>query len=514
MIASRTVSRGALALALASSASLAACSSSGVTLEVALDLPAKASLGPYESGRVAFVRVGVDGTERLDEVFQDLDLTARSATFEEYPIERSVRVVVSGIDELGNTVAYGEADAAIGTDDVSVSVPFRRALAYVIHRDICDGGCADGQICADPGDGHRCLPVLPETDCIPVTGCAIEAEVCVRVGTVLSCEPPYAGGGLGTSKVYAIDVSSKVLVDVITLPIPTAIPLSITNKGGEGVWVTLQDGAESKATFLSSSTHQWSAPIGLHPGAEFAIGAPGQAYLVAAGGGQLAVHDAASGAEVRKVPVGGRVLDGVIGGALRDKALIVTSDTLAKLDLEAPETAIALNPGELVGASGAALSPDGRFVYVTSRANGQLIAFDMISGGSALLGTGFASPVRELVFSERAQMVLGILASDPSVFVGAFSLIDKSSFPAAEAIGTLPEAGGMASVAGGTRVIVVSAGTSTGSAGFTVVDPIPSETPTGSTVTYLRDPTDTYTQGGNQFRQRYRPHKVAGLYGQ
>ncbi len=492
---------------------LAACSSSGVTLDVSLGLPAKGTLDPFQAGRISFVRVSVDGSERLDEVAQDLDVSARSASFTDYPVERPVRVVARGLDELGNTVAYGEADTTVGTDDVQLEVPFRRALAYVIHRDICDGGCAAGEICANPGDGHRCLPSLAEAEC---GGCdAPASDVCVRLdNSGPRCVGPYGGGALGASRVYAIDVSSKVLVDVIPLPIPTAIPLEITSKGGEGVWVALQDGAQSKATFLSSSTHEWTAPFDLHLAAEFVIGAPNQKYVVAAGGGLLAVHDGQTGAKVREVPVGGRVLDGVIGGASADKALLVTSETLAKFDLEAPEEGVALNPGELTGASGAALSPDRRFAYVASRANGAVLAFDLTSGGSASLGNPFLAPVRELVFSERGQMLLGILASDPSVFVGSYDLINKAGFPLEDAVGTLPLAGGMASAAGGTRVIVVSAGTSTGSAGFTVVDPVRSEVPTGSTVTYLRDPTDTYTEGGNTFRQRYRPHRVAALYGQ
>lgn len=490
---------------------LGACSSSGVTVDVSLDAPQKSGLSPFESGsRLAFVRVGVDGADRFDEVYQDLDPGTRSASFTEYPVDRAVRVVANGFDELGNVVAYGELRTEVASDDLAIGVAFRRPLAYVIHRDICDGGCAADEVCGNSGDGHRCLPSLEGAMC---GGCGTTGQVCARLDNGPRCVGTYAGGSQGVSRVYALDASSKALVDVITVPSPTMVPQSITNSGGDGVWVSFLDGGQPKAAFLSSSTHQWSTPFDLHAGAHYVIGAPGQPYVVAAGGGFVVAHAVEGGQEVRRVPVGGRILDGVIGGA-GDKVLLVTSETLALLDLEVIEEAVALNPGELIGSAGVALSGDGRFAYVSSSSDGRIVAFDLISGGSLNFAERFEVPVRDLVFSERGAMVLGLLTSEPSVFVGAYSVPDQAAFPSDQSIGTLPLPGGLAASAGGSRVVVVSAGTSTGSAGLTVIDPVAGLVPTGSTILYPRDPTDTYTEGGNTFRQRYRPHRVAALYGQ
>lgn len=504
------MSRAALATTL-TCALMAACGSSEVAIDVAFDLPTKGVLSPYDpAARITRVRVEVDGAERLDEVAQDLDATTRAARFEGYPIERDIRVLATGYDEIGNVVAFGEAAASVETDDLEVTVSFRRSLAYVIHRDICDGGCGEGEICANGGGGHRCLPSLEEAAC-GMRGCdATRSEVCVRLEAGPSCRGSYGGGSQGVERIYALDLNTKVLVDAVGVPRAGLRPLSITSQGGDGVWVALREGTKTLAAFLSSSTHIWSTPFELHLGADYLISGPGLGFVVAAGGGFITAHDPQTGAQVRKIPVGGRVVDGVVSG---EKVLIATSDTLALVDLEVADAAIAVNPVDVLSPSGVALSSDGRTAYVTSAATGVLIAYDMRVGGAVKYDAAFPIPVRDLVFSDRGEMLLGIHATDPNTFVNGYNLPDSQPFPAAESVGTLPLPGGIAAGASGSRVIVVSAGTSTGSAGFTILDPQPGESPTGSTILYPRDPIETFTEGGNTFRQRYRPAKVAALYG-
>jgi DNA-binding beta-propeller fold protein YncE len=483
-----------------------ACSSAGVTVDVTLAPPNKASLSPFDAAaRLSFVRVQVDGSERLDEAAVDLAPGAQAASFVEFPVDREVRVIATGYDELGNVAAYGEAEAVVESDDLAVAVPFRRALAYVIHRDICDGGCGEGFVCANPGDGHRCLAAAA-CECR-------DGEVCGVTDIGAQCVRPYGGASAGARRVYAIDLNTKALVDVLSLPVPDARAVSITAESGDGVWVTLEAPTQSSAVFLSSSTHEWSAPLPLQLGAEHSMSARGLPYVVGSGGGFIRVVDRATGAQVTQVPVGGRVRDGVIGGN-DDKALVVTSETLALLDLEDPASAVAVNPGDLPGSSGAALSADRRFAYVTSSVDGTVIIFDLVLGSSRVLGGQFVVPVQNLVYSQRGEMLLGILTSEPSVFVGAFNVPDQVGLPVDKAVGTLPLPTGVAVGPAGARVIVVSAGTSTGSAGLTLVDPVLGEEPTGSTVSYLRDPTETYVERGATLRQRFRPYKVAALYGQ
>jgi hypothetical protein len=230
-----------------------ACSSSGVTVDVTLAPPSKASLSPFDAAaRLAFTRVLVDGSERLDEAAADLAPGVQVASFVEFPVDRDVRVSATGYDELGNVVAYGEADTTIESEDVAVAVPFRRALAYVIHRDICDGGCAEGQVCGNPGDGHRCLPAAT---------CACgDAETCAVTDIGAQCVRTYGGASAGAQRVYAVDLNTKALVDVLSLPVPGARAVSITAEAGDGVWITLEAPTQSSAVFLSSSTHEWSAP--------------------------------------------------------------------------------------------------------------------------------------------------------------------------------------------------------------------------------------------------------------
>jgi len=491
------------------------CGGSGVTIDVALDLPTKDVLSPYHpSARLAYVRVTADGAERLDDVAKDIDLAARSVTFESYPVSRLTRVQVQGYDALGTLVAFGQLDAQVDTDDLSLTIPFRRTLAYVTHRDICDGGCAEGLVCANPGDGHRCVTPAATGACGASCN-AREQEVCALPAPMSgpACMRPYGGGARGAHVIYAIDVSSKTLVDVIDLPAADQTAVNITAKGGAGVWVTLASPGKSSAAFLSSATNTFAPSVDLPNGIEYVLGSPDTKYVAGGGGGNLYVFDETTGAEARKVPLGGRILDGVIGGG-GSKALFVTSAGLAQMDLEAPQEADPNSPGDVVGASGVATSDDGRFAYVTSGADGRVFVFDLVAGGSLLFENRFLATVRNMVFSAHAQIVLGIQVNAPSQRVFAYSIDDRSGFPVDRGISILPEARGIASGALGRRVVIVSAGTSTGSSGLTVVDPVPDQEPTGSTVLYPRDPTDSYLEGTVMSFQRYRPDRVAILNGQ
>ena len=134
----------------------------------------------------------------------------------------------------------------------------------------------------------------------------------------------------------------------------------------------------------------------------------------------------------------------------------------------------------------------------------------------SVLGGSFSGVVENAVYSDKSLSVLAIQRNPAENIsrVLSYSVLGRDGLGLANAVGTLSEPSGIAAGPGGRRVIVVSAGTSTRSAGLTVIDTDLDLGPDGSTTRYPLDPDDTFvTPAGFTERQRYRPNKVAVLYG-
>ena len=117
-----------------------------------------------------------------------------------------------------------------------------------------------------------------------------------------------------------------------------------------------------------------------------------------------------------------------------------------------------------------------------------------------------------------SESLLCIEAGDEltdSFRVHAFIVAASRGFQAESAVSTLPGASGISAAPGGSRLVVVSVGTTTAAAGLTMIDARLDPGPDGSTATYPLDPDDKFTilNSKVEVRQRYHPQKVAVLYG-
>jgi DNA-binding beta-propeller fold protein YncE len=483
----------------------AACGDATVEVAVNLQVPSKAVLSPFDpSARLSIVRVSIDGSERLDEVSTMLAPGETRAVFSGYPADRSVTIRVEGFDRLGSLVAFARSVVAIEGDDLEIPIAFRRTLAYIAHRPVCGGGCSQGSECVDLQEGYACREI--------VMGCGTCSGACVEFRGSPQCRAIFSRSTPAARTIYVVDLATRSLVDEVEIPGADPRVTGLSPIGGEGVLVTYNDGLNGFIAILSASDGTFAKTIMLPRPHEIGVLAAGERYGAAAGGGVVSVIDFEQQSVTKSVPLGGKVLDAVIGGEGK-KAVFITSSGIALLDLTDAEAAVPLSPGEVAGASGVGVSGDGNTAFITSSQDRRLYELDLLEGGMAPNNDadGFAALVGAAAFSERSGLVLAIQAGEMGARVFPYDTIGRAGGPAV--IGTLPVPADIASGPDGRRLIVVSTGTSSASSGLTIVDADPVLAPQGSTVGYPRDPDDVFLQGTTEIHQRYQPFKVTALYG-
>ena len=486
---------------------LLGCSEPSVDVTIQLASSSQENLEPFSA--LSKIRVSIDGPERFDDAIIDLQSSDRKATFTQYPRDRTVQVEVRGFDAQGILRAYGRYnDLSLGSENLTVEVPFRKMLAYVIHSSICDGSCPEGEACVNTGSGFTCTE---ESD---QCGACDENSSCVFDLRVPRCIENYQGSNLGPGQIYVLDATSRKLIEKVALPMPGAIARSVRADQGDNILVTFEAGTKSYVGILSQSDHSWRT-VEFNRSIEIAfIGSGGLG--VAAGSGSIMFFEVETGKVLAQTEqaVAGRILDGAVGDSGR-KAIIIMSRSPGALLVDFGRQEI-FPPGEIGGASGVGMSEDGRVAYITSDSTKNIRALDMRTSGLTALPGEFGGFPGISVYSEAVSGLLSIYADEEvniSRLIG-YSVSGRRAFEPGTDVNLLPHPRGIASVPGGRRVIVVSAGTSTESAGLTIIDPDLETGLDASTVSYPKDPDDTYVNLLGEYEsQRYRPEGVAVSYG-
>ncbi len=481
---------------------LCACGG-GVDLTVELATSSAADLDPFQVPNLTTIRVRVDGTERTDDATRALGPGERSVVFEALPGDREVRVQVEGFDSEGNLLAFGRADAVQLDGDVTASVPFRRHLAFVTHKPICDATCRTGEVCADAGEGARCVP-----EASGCAGCGAD-QVCVMERRGPTCERAYTGRSKGPGVVYALDVMTRSLVRRIALPGTDPRGRGVTSADGRAMVLTWSDQGQGFVGLLSLDDGSLRA-LPMPVSQDLAVLGP-SGVGAAAGGGRVLIFKE-DGSVLADKPAAGRALAGAVGaGGRRAVFAMSASPGVLIVDLEDPAAPL-IPPGSIAGATGLGLSEDGRFAYVAS-AEGEVYVVDLVLGSQQQLGGSLPGAVQLAAYSERASTVVGVQnrPEDNVSRIIAYSVAGLSALD--ETVGALPRPEGLAAGPGGRRLVVVSVGTTTRTAGLTVLDVDQQDGLDGSTVLYPSDPEDSFPAPGGLGYQTYHPHRVGTIYG-
>lgn len=439
---------------------LSACGEPTSTITVRLLSSTTEGLDPFDPDTgLAKVRISIDGPDQHDDAFIDRGPGGeRTAIFDMIPSEAEVTVRANGYDAFGNVVAYGRVEKVALDGDVSVDVPFRRNLAYVIHQPV------EGQ---DSPEGW----------------------------------------------IYVIDVASRTFVSKLKLPGTAPEALGISARGGDAILITYRDGGTHHVGVLSADTHEIK-PLQLTQPQTLAVASPLSATAVVAGGNFISFLNLDGGMnEVFPMQVGGVVKDAAVSSD-GSRAIVVLDTAALDIDVtrrEVKQLSVLPDP------SGVALGLGGQVAYLTSSTEGTVAAIELEGSDAGVLPNGaLARGVEGATFSDEMQAVFGanVDQSNGSSRVVSFHVPTQTGLTLDEGTQALPAPAGIATGAGGRRVIVVSAGTSSATAGLTVIDTFPDAIPDGSSTLYPLDPDDTFTSpGGAVLKQRWRPRGVAVIYG-
>lgn len=467
---------------------VAACGGGG-TAKVRVDLKVASDpmLSPFETGTLSKIRVSLKGTEQYDDAAIDLPITARSAVFDSYPSNRTIQVRVEGFDALGNLVAFGRAQNVSTSGDASVSIPFRRNLAYVTH----------------------------------------------------SPNPRQNKPG---NAIYVIDLASRTYVGTLRVP-GNGIARNITARGGLAMLVPYDEGGRGFLGVLSADDHQWTS-IPLSTPQDIAVAVPDRNIAIVAGGGSVTLVDLDNKDRriIAEFPVGGNGLAAAMAASGK-KAIVLVSLSPGMVAIDLTDNCLkSLQPQRCIRAlsavqspAGIALAGDGRSAYVTSSANRSVAVVDLERlEVTPLNQAGFAAPVGAAAYSDAMQAVLAVQSGmdGPPRVLGFVVGIRKcagtqvngrcdgelqtgESLSLADATPTYPFPRAIAADPSGHRLVVVAAGSSTATAGLTVIETAARTVPIGSSGLYPSDPTDTFTTRAEGFvgHQRYQPNSVGVLYG-
>lgn len=442
---------------------LAACGGGGKVVTVVLDTPTLPEIDPGAvEARLARIRVWAKDSGG-GTVAKDLAPSEAQVVFEDYRTdEDNLTVLVEGYDELGTIVAFGRVEEVDATGDaVSVTVPFRRSLAYVIHQ-------------ADPALSR------PE------------------------------------SVIYVVDVASRAYVTKLAIPGTAPVARGISARGGEAMLVTFSDMGDGKLGILSTKDHTWTVfPLPVIQ--DLTIGVSRTNKGLVAGGGRVHVIDFSTGVTeafkdgASDLEVGGRVRDAVIGLGGR-RAVVALDTNLAIFDLETKASrAVALEaPG------GVGLNSDGQVAFATSRTLPVVVEITLeqqvtrsVSGAFDVGSTGLAT------YSDAIPAVLALNTDQESGASRVYGWEDGGiKLPAKESFQVFRFATGITTDGPGRRVVVVSAGSTAETAGLSIIDTYSNQRPIeGSSVLYPLDPDDTSLGALPDNAARYRPRGVAVIYG-
>jgi hypothetical protein len=439
---------------------LVGCGDPSAKITVNLSASTNAVLNPFDpSVGISKIRVRVDGPDQHDDAVIDLGLGQKEAVFEKFPVDLEVVVRADGYDAFGNTVAFGR-DELLLEEDVTVTLPFRRNLAYVIHQSL---------------EGQK----QPE------------------------------------AHVYLIDVVSRTLVTKVKLPGTAPRARGISARGGDSILVTYDDGASGFVGVLSADTNEVRA-IPLMKQQALAIASPKSPMAVVAGGGSISFLDLDSGVNTPfPQPVGGVPMDAAI--AFDGGRAIVVLDSNAALDIdvdarEVKQLALIPNP------SGVAIGFGGKVAFLTSSTEGSVGQVNLEGQDANVIpGGAFVRPVFGAAYSDEMQAVFGNSINPENRLGRTISFIvfpEPEGLPLENGIQTLAEPATPSADGAGRRIVVVSAGTSSATAGLTIVDTFTDAVPDGSSTLYPLDPDDTFlSPKGTLLKQRWRPQGVAVIYG-
>lgn len=450
------IRRLALTLVIAGLAA-AGCGDATHRVSVTLTRASDPALDPYQAGSgLAKVRVVVDGVEATEQSIVELGLDETSAVFERYPEVERVRVSAYGYDAAGNVVAFARRDRLSVTEDLEVTMPLRRNLAYVTHR-------------------------------------------------------PNPGQDRPAGVLYLIDLNTRALAGKLRLPGTAPRARSVTARGGASLLVTFDDQGAGSVLILSADDHS-TREISLRQPQQITLGVEGSPLGVILGGGLVSFVDLDAGAVVDQIqPIGGRVLDAVISPDGRTAlAVIDVPPGLLRIDL-VTQTVESLNV--LPEPGGVALAEDGRVAYVTSTTERSVVAVDLENGRTQVL-SGFVKGVGQAAYADEIDAVIALDVDEGGApgRVLTYLVPSDSALGVDEGIGTLAFPTGIAMDGAGRRALVVAAGTSTQSAGLTVVE-VTAEAVLGASALYPTDPDDRFLDGSFEVGQRYQPSDVAVLYG-
>jgi hypothetical protein len=355
-------------------------------------------------------------------------------------------------------VAFGRADRVTIEEDVTIGIPFRRNLAYVVHR---------------PNDEQ----LDPE------------------------------------AHVYLIDMSTRTLVEKVRLPGTAPSARGISARGGDSILVTYVDGQSAFVGVLSADTNE-VRQIPLMHSQTLAIASPASPTAIVAGGGFISFLDLETGAnEVFPTQVGGQVIDAAFAPD-GERAIVVLST--AVLDVRVSEREVK-QLSLLPNACGVAIGRDGRVAYLSSSSETSVAAINLTGEDAQIIaGASLARPACDAVFSDEMNALLAIYVNpeNGSSRAIAFGVFPPDGLSLEQGTPSLNFPTGMAADGPGRRMILVAEGTSAEDAGLTVIDTFPDFLPEGSSTLYPLDPDDTYVSpGGAILRHRWRPADVAVIYG-
>ena len=459
-----------------------ACGDSTVSVQVEMTASPIERLNPFAPQRgLDVVQVVIEGTERGEDTVLSVPPDMQSVTLSEFPVdgdEVTLTVRAEGLDAQGSLIAFGRAPSVTSGDDVSVSFPLRRNIAYVTH-----------QLNANQANPERF--------------------------------------------VYAIDLATRSLVEKIRIAGNAPIAEWITARGGDSLLVTYRDGVTGYLGILSAEDHTWRT-IELSAPQTVAVGVEGQPVGVVAGNGFVTFVDLDAQTVIERVPpengrlIGGTVLDGVISGDGRSALFVlgggVTTGTAIFVDVENRT----IEPLDVLPEpSGVALSPDGRVAFVTSSGAASEVAEVDLRSGRVARANGFAKPVKLAAYSENMQAVLALDAGTDQRQVLALlprancpEDISKNcgqALPVRDATPTTLEPVDLSADGVGRQILVIGrGGTSTTAAGLTLIETFEGvrQLPVASRTAYPGDPDDTFLEGQNLVgRQRYQPRSVSIIYG-
>ena len=421
---------------------------------VDLDVASNPLLDPFQ--KIEKVRVRIDGPERFDDAVIDLQDGEQKAVFKNFPPDRDVRITAQGFDDNGLIYAFGQSEEfKVSAESEAVTIAFRRLCAYIIHDSICDGGCKSGQACVDNGEGYSCLA----TDAMCELTC-LDEQACISSPTGSKCMDLFRGENLGPEKIYVLDPQTKSIIQTLDLPVPNAQATSIRADGGERMLVTFETSDAAYLGLLAQKDHSWQTFQLSRPG-EIALAGRGNLGVIA-GQGRVSFINLETG-EIEtqgEQATAGKILDGSVGDGGR-KAVIVMSGQPGVLlvDFERKEI---YPPGQVEGAAGVGVSEDGRLAYINSSITRQVRVLDLRTGGLSLLqGEFFGSPGIS-TFSSAVSGLLGVYVNEEENInrIIGYSVSGKRAFEMGSEVNVLPGPRGIASLPGGNRVLIVSAGTS------------------------------------------------------